>query len=583
MKLALFVFLSTLMSAALAGPSDDFNHLVDEVWNWELEQFPENRTSLGLSGANDEWTDLSLVAHDERDARRGAFLDALAELNPGILEPDEQLTYAMVQRRLEEARESYAHGLHLMTLNMRTGPQHRHTIQEYTPFDDEDDYSDWLSRMKAIPKLLADHKELLMEGVVRERVQPRDVLQRVPAQLDNVIAAEAGNSPYFKPFKTMPASIAPETAKELQQLARNLIDKQVTPAYRQFKTFFVEDYLPASRRAPGVGSLPGGKDIYRFLARHFTTTDKSPEQIHEIGKAEVARILTEMEFVKDSLEFEGDLNAFNNFLRTDPQFYYDSSEALLEGYQAVSKRLDPELVKLFGKLPRTPYGVKPIPAETAPDTTTAYYNRPAADGSRAGYYYVNLYRPEVRPKYEMEVLSVHEAVPGHHLQIALAQELESLPAIRRQSGVTAFTEGWGLYSERLGYQMGLYTDPYSKYGQLTYDMWRAVRLVVDTGIHYFGWGRQQAIDYFLAHAGKSEADIINEIDRYIGWPGQALAYKIGQMKMLELRGRAEKALGTEFDIRAFHDELLGAGAIPLDALEARMDAWTSTQESQVRR
>jgi uncharacterized protein (DUF885 family) len=577
MKLALYLLLSIFTSNALAGSSDDFNDLVDDVWNWELEQFPERRTSLGVGGANDTWTDLSLAGHGERDARRGEFLDALAELNPGKLGPDQQLTYAMVQRRLEEAREYYTHGLHLMTLNMRTGPQHRHTIQEYSPFEDEEDYRHWLSRMEGIPALLADHKELLAEGIVRKRVQPRDVLQRVPAQLDNVIADQAENSPYFKPFETMPDTITPAAAKKLQQQARNIIDKQVTPAYRQFQTFFVEDYLPASRQAPGVGSLPGGKDIYRFLARRFTTTDKSPEQIHEIGKAEVARILAEMEVVKNSLEFDGDLNAFNNFLRTDPQFYYDSPEALLEGYQAVAKRLDPELVKLFGKLPRTPYGVKPIPAETAPDTTTAYYMQPAADGSRAGYYYVNLYRPEVRPKYEMEVLSVHEAVPGHHLQIALAQELESLPAIRRHSGVTAFTEGWGLYSERLGYQMGLYTDPYSKYGQLTYDMWRAVRLVVDTGIHYFGWERQQAIDYFLAHAGKSEADIINEIDRYIGWPGQALAYKIGQMKMLELRGHAEKALGSDFDIRDFHDELLGAGAIPLDALEARMDAWISTQ------
>ncbi|MEH6608535.1 MAG: DUF885 domain-containing protein [Halioglobus sp.] len=579
MKPALYLLLSIFMSTALAGPSDDFNNLVEDVWNWELEQFPERRTSLGVGGANDTWTQLSLAAHGERDARRGGFLDALAELNSKELGPDQQLTYAMVQRRLEEAREYYAHGLHLMTLNMRTGPQHRHTIAEYSPFEGEEDYRDWLSRMEGIPALLADHTELLAEGIARQRVQPRDVLQRVPAQLDNVITDQAENSPYFKPFKTMPDTITPATAKKLQQQARSIIDKQVTPAYREFQTFFVEEYLPASRQAPGVGSLPGGKDIYRFLARSFTTTDKSPEQIHEIGKVEVARILAEMELVKDSLNFEGDLNAFNNFLRTDPQFYYDSPEALLEGYQAVSKRLDPELVKLFGKLPRTPYGVKPIPTETAPDTTTAYYMRPAADGSRAGYYYVNLYRPEVRPKYEMEVLSVHEAVPGHHLQIALAQELESLPAIRRQSGVTAFTEGWGLYSESLGYQMGLYTDPYSKYGQLTYDMWRAVRLVVDTGIHYFGWERQQAIDYFLAHAGKSEADIINEIDRYIGWPGQALAYKIGQMKMLELRARAKKALGSDFDIRDFHDELLGAGAIPLDALEARMDAWISAQSN----
>jgi len=299
----------------------------------------------------------------------------------------------------------------------------------------------------------------------------------------------------------------------------------------------------------------------------------TPEQIHETGKKEVARILMEMEAVKKTVGFEGDLHQFNNFLRTSPQFYYDTPEALLEGYLAIAKRIDPELVKQFGLLPRMPYGIKVIPKETAPDTTTAYYMQPAANGSRAGYYYVNLYKPEVRPKFEMEVLTVHEAVPGHHLQIALAQEIEGLPMFRKMGSITAFVEGWALYSEQLGYQMGLYKDPYSRYGQLTYDMWRAVRLVVDTGIHYFGWSRQEAIDYFMANAGKTETDIINEIDRYIGWPGQALAYKVGQMKILELRDRARKAQGDKFDIRAFHDELLGAGAIPLDALEQRMDAW----------
>ncbi|MDA8752596.1 DUF885 domain-containing protein [Halieaceae bacterium] len=560
-----------------AGPTEELATIIDEHWAWYLEQSPELRTGRGDHSANDRWTDMSLSAFIERDAQRGDFLQRLDAIDTAALSADDRLNQRMLKRRLLEARESHALGLHLMSISMRGGPQFRYTILEQTPLRTERDYRNWISRMQAVPVLLRQHTELLEEGISRERVQAQVVLQRVPAQLDKVIVEDPVDSPFYKPFQDLPADFDQQLAADLRSTARSVIANQVTPAYREFRDFFVTSYLPASREQPGVGSLPGGEEIYRFLARSFTTTELTPEEIHETGKREVARILVEMEAVKDSVGFKGDLQAFNDFLRNDPQFYYDTPEALLEAYQAVSKRLDPELVKLFGRLPRMPYGVKPIPEETAPDTTTAYYSRPAADGSRAGYYYVNLYRPEVRPKYEMEVLSVHEAVPGHHLQIALAQELEELPEFRRSSGVTAFIEGWGLYSERLGYQMGLYTDPYSRYGQLTYDMWRAVRLVVDTGMHYFGWSRQEAIDYFKAHAGKTEADIINEIDRYIGWPGQALAYKIGQLRILELRASAEQALGDRFDIRAFHDELLGAGAIPLDALEARMTAWLAQQ------
>ena len=577
MKYVLAVLLLGMSLVAQASPDQRFTELLDEHWAWFMSQHPEYLTYRGDRSGNDRWTDMSLAAHIERDNQRGEFQRRLQAIEITALSEDNQLNYRMFQRRLEGARKEQALGLNLMSLNMRDGPQHQYTVLEYTPMQDEVDNRNWLARMQALPTLLAQYRELLEEGVSFERVQPRAVMERVPAQLDNSIADSPEYSPFYRPFKRMPATMDAQLAEELQAQARSVIANQVTPAYRDFKDFFVNTYLPASRPEPGVASLPGGDEIYRYLAMRFTTTDMTPEEIHETGKGEVARILAEMEDVKSEVGFDGDLQAFNEFLRTDPQFYYETPEALLEAYQAVSKRLDPELVSLFGKLPRMPYGVKPIPAETAPDTTTAYYMPPAINGSRAGYYYVNLYRPEVRPKYEIEVLSVHEAVPGHHLQIALAQELTGLPEFRRASGVTAFVEGWGLYSERLGYQMGLYTDPYSRYGQLTYDMWRAVRLVVDTGIHYFGWSRQEAIDYFKANAGKSEADIVNEIDRYIGWPGQALAYKIGQLKILELRATAEARLGERFDIRSFHDELLGAGAIPLDALQARMDAWMARQ------
>jgi prolyl oligopeptidase len=308
----------------------------------------------------------------------------------------------------------------------------------------------------------------------------------------------------------------------------------------------------------------------------------TPDEIHRLGLNEVSRIRAEMQLIIDELEFDGDFAEFLHFLRTDPQFYFDEPEELFDAYLAICKRIDPELVNLFGKLPRMPYGLRAIPDNIAPDTTTAYYSRPSADGTRAGYYYVNLYKPEVRPKYEMEVLSVHEAMPGHHLQIALQMELPDMPDFRRYSGFTAFVEGWGLYSESLGYDLGLYKDPYSKFGALTYEMWRAIRLVVDTGMHYKGWTRQQAIDFFKDNAAKTELDIVNEIDRYIAWPGQALAYKIGQLKILELRGKAEQMLGEDFEIRAFHDQLLGGGALPLEVLETRMNRWLASELQRLR-
>jgi prolyl oligopeptidase len=418
------------------------------------------------------------------------------------------------------------------------------------------------------------------EGRESGYMPPKILMERIPAQISMQLVEDPEQSPFFKSFAAMPDSIVDADRERLQQLAKDLIDESVVPGYREFANYFNNVYLPASRDTIGASSLPDGEAFYEYRTRLYTTTQMTPDEIHRLGLNEVKRIRDEMQLVIDELEFEGSFDDFLTFLRTDPQFYYDTPEELFEGYLAISKRIDPELVKVFGKLPRMPYGLRPIPDNIAPDTTTAYYNRPAADGSRPGYYYVNLYRPEVRPKYEMEVLSIHEAVPGHHLQISLQMELEEMPNFRKYSGFTAFTEGWGLYSESLGYEMGFYKDPYSKFGALTYDMWRAVRLVVDTGMHYKGWTRQQAIDFFKDNAAKTEADIINEIDRYISWPGQALAYKIGQLKMLELRRKAEQALGNDFDIKAFHDALLGGGALPMEILETRMNRWLSEQLKQ---
>ncbi len=569
-----FLLLTLALTATVSRADDKaLEAVIAAHWQWALENYPEMRLGYGDRSGNAEWTDMSLAAQQERQQALTDFSKQLTRIEPAGLSPTNRLNRQMLLRELEDDISAYDQGLNLIALDMRSGPQHAHGMVERLPFNTEQDYLDWLARLRALPTRLQQYEAILREGIERDRVQAAIIMARVPEQIDRVILEDPEASPFFKAFARMPEGMDEAVAIKLQDDAKAVISKQLNPAYRAFGTFIADTYLPAARAEPGIGALEGGKAAYKFLARHYTTTDMTPEVIHQVGLDEVARIRGEMEAVIAEVGFEGDISAFNEFLRTDPQFYFDTPEALLEAYQAVSKRLDPELVRLFGKLPRIPYGVRPIPDEIAPDTTTAYYMPPAADGSRPGWYYVNLYQPEVRPKFEMEVLSVHESVPGHHLQIALARELDDLPEFRRRAGVTAFVEGWGLYSERLGYDMGLYTDPYSRYGQLVYDMWRAVRLVVDTGIHYFGWSRDRAIDFFLANAAKTRADIVNEIDRYIGWPGQALAYKIGQLKILELRSRAEETLGEQFDIRDFHDHLLGAGAIPLDALEARMSAW----------
>lgn len=572
-----FMLGASTIALATDAADEAVGKAIAEHWAWSLDNYPEMRLGYGDRSGNASWTDISLASEARRQEALSAFSQQLGAIEPASLSSEVRLNRSMLLREINDERAAYEQGLHLMPINMRSGPQHAHGMAERLPFNSEQDYRDWLTRLRALPDRLQQYQQLLTEGMAKDRVQAVIIIQRVPEQIERVVTATPEASPFYKAFAEISDNIDPAVAKALQTEAKTVITDQLNPAYRAFRAFIKDSYLPASRPEPGIGSLEGGKAAYRFLVQHFTTTDLSPEAIHQIGLDEVARIRGEMEGVIAEVGFDGELAAFNDFLRTAPQFYYDTPEELLEGYQAVAKRLDPELVKLFGKLPRIPYGVRPIPDEIAPDTTTAYYMPPTPDGKRPGWYYVNLYKPEVRPKFEMEVLSVHESVPGHHLQIALAGELTDLPEFRRRSGVTAFVEGWGLYSERLGYDMGLYQDPYSRYGQLVYDMWRAVRLVVDTGIHYFGWSRERAINFFLANAAKTEADIVNEIDRYIGWPGQALAYKIGQLKMLELRENAEIALGTAFDIRSFHDHLLGAGAIPLDALEARMDTWLEGQ------
>ncbi len=348
---------------------------------------------------------------------------------------------------------------------------------------------------------------------------------------------------------------------------------QVIPAYRKLQAYFLRDYLPLARPSISATDRPDGQAYYDFLARYYTTTAMGSEAIHALGLSEVARLSAAMDRVMRSTGFSGSMADFQNFLRTDPRFFRKTPEDLLASYRAVAKRIDPELVKVFKTQPRLPYGVRAIPDNLAPDTTTAYYQGGAADGTRAGYYYVNLYKPETRPTWEMIPLTLHEAVPGHHFQFARALELPGLPMFRKTAYFVAYGEGWALYAEQLGYEMGLYDDPYDRFGQLTYEMWRAVRLVVDTGMHAKGWSREQAIAYFKAHTAKTEQDIVNEIDRYIDTPAQALAYKIGQLKISELRAMAQRELGPRFDLREFNDAVLDTGSVPLAALTLRIEAW----------
>jgi uncharacterized protein (DUF885 family) len=566
-----------MVNSALADASSDFAALLDDAWEWQLAENPTLASRLGDRRYNDRWPDLSLDAFDRRRAQQQAFQSRLRAIDPAQLDADEQLNYELFLRELQDDLDAYQYRAYLMPINQRGGVQSLESTAEGLRLESVADYEDWLKRMEQVPTYVEQTMALQEEGRRTGYMPPKILMERIPAQLAQQLTEDPEQSPFFGVFRELPASIPANEQQRLQRRAKDVIAKRIVPAYRELSRYFDDRYLPAARATIGASELPNGKAFYEYRTRSFTTTSMTPEEIHSLGLSEVKRIRAEMQLIIDELEFAGSFADFLQFLRTDPQFYYDTPEALYDAYLAICKRIDPELVKLFGKLPRMPYGLRAIPDNIAPDTTTAYYSRPAADGSRAGFYYVNLYKPEVRPKYEMEVLSVHEAVPGHHLQIALQMELGDMPEFRRYSGFTAFTEGWGLYSESLGYDLGLYKDPYSRFGALTYEMWRAVRLVVDTGMHYKGWSRQQAIDFFKDNAAKTELDIINEIDRYIAWPGQALAYKIGQLKILELRQRAELMLGDRFDIRAFHDTLLGGGALPLEILETRMERWLASQ------
>src|SRR5260221_7410316 len=547
------------------------------AWDYDMQQRPEQASELGDRRWNDRWTDKSTESYARRNHHNQEILAQLARIDRTKLNKTDQLNYDLFQKRYADRVEQYKYRWFLMDFNQREGPQTSDTLADALRFETLKDYEDWLARMHAIPAFLDHFTALLRLGMQERMVHPRVIMERIPGQVEKQIVADPAASGFYKPFRHFPKDISAADQQKLQQQAKQTVEQQIVPAFTKFKQFFESEYLPACYGQVGAWQLPHGEELYVFMVRHYTTTQVTPEEVHQTGLREVARINQEMDQVMQQTGFKGSRDGFFKFLRTDPQFFYKTPEELLEAYKALAKTVDPNLVKVFRTLPREPYGVEPIPASIAPDTTTAYYREGAADGSRAGTYFVNLYKPDTRPKWEMMALSLHESVPGHHLQIARAHELGEVPMFRRFGEYTVFVEGWGLYAESLGDDMGLYADPYSKFGQLSYEMWRAVRLVVDTGMHVKHWTREQAIRYFMDNCPKQELDITNEIDRYIAWPGQALAYKTGELKIKELRAHARKELGEKFDLKAFHDMVLGSGALPLDILERNVDEWIATK------
>lgn len=583
-KSAFTLLLALLTLPATAAPPNPavtaLHQFLEQEWQRGLRENPETASHFGDTRYNNRWTDYDPAAIAQREQADRTALKQLAGIRRASLPAPEQLNYDLYQRQLKIAIEYQRFREHLMPVSPINwnGFGYATALARLQRFATEKDYEDWINRLLAYGKLVDQNIALMRQGIAEKRVPPRVTLERLPAQVRAYAPDDAKESPFYAPFQTFPEAMPAERREEFRVQGLAAIREVVTPAWQRFSTFLDKEYLPACSETLAAESLPDGAAYYALRVRQMTTTDLTPAQIHQIGLDEVARIRAAMETVMEQVKFRGSLQEFFKFLRTDKRFYYKTGEELLDAYRVLAKKIDPELVKLFGRIPRMPYGVLPIPEADAPNSTTAYYQPPADDGSRAGYFYANLYKPETRPKWEMEALTVHEAVPGHHFQIALAMELGELPKFRRLGGYTAFVEGWGLYSESLGPELGLYTDPYSKFGQLTYEMWRAVRLVVDTGIHHKGWTRQQAIDYFLDNAAKTENDVAVEVDRYISWPGQALAYKIGELKIKELRRKAQMELGDAFDVRDFHDLVLGSGPLPLDVLARNVEGWIAANK-----
>ncbi|MBI2570821.1 MAG: DUF885 domain-containing protein [Candidatus Schekmanbacteria bacterium] len=561
-------------AAGTAPESTRLAQLIAASFRYVMLEFPEFATSIGHPTGSDRWTDGSIAAIDRREAEDREWLATLRTLDRDKLQGEDRVNLDLLVRAAAERVEGQQFaGRYLAMTSIHGIQQDIPEMLAHQPARTVKDYEDVLSRLAGVPVVVTDTIAVLEQGLTRGVTPPQITLRDLAEQISAVMAEDPAKAPMLVAFENFPTGIDAGAREDLHARAAQVYRERVLPAFADLRAFVRDKYVPGARRTIAMKDLPDGERWYAYRVKVTTTTAMTPQEIHELGLREVGRIEAEMEKAKLASGFSGTLPELFAMMRTDPRFFYTDPDELLRGYRDIAKRADPELTKLFGRLPRLPYGVMAVPEYMAKSQPTAYYDGGALESGKPAYFYANTYDLKSRPKWEMEALTLHEAVPGHHLQISLAKEMENLPWFRRHGGPTAFIEGWGLYAEGLGEEMGFYKDPYMKLGELTYEMWRAIRLVVDTGMHALGWSRDQAIDYFKAHAGKSEHDVVVEVDRYIVWPSQALAYKIGQMKLRELRAVAQRELGGRFDVRAFHDQVLKNGAVPLDVLERHVTEW----------
>jgi uncharacterized protein (DUF885 family) len=564
-------------TAAAAPVVDDASRLHDlfaREWEARLRDNPLFATSVGRHEYDALLPSVGYAELEQRHRATRALLAELATIDRSRLGPADRLNAEIWKSQLADRAAEFELGGYQMPFNADSGFHSGFAqLADRMPFANVKDYENYLARLRAWPRYVAQQIELMRMGIRRGFTVPRATLDGYDHTISAHLVDDPAQSVFWKPFERFPAAVAPADRDRLRQAAREAILGSVVAGYKSFLAFYQSEYLPHARATLAASELPNGRAYYAHQIRHFTTLDLSPEEIHKIGLAEVERIGNEMRAVMRQVGWQGDFASFLEMLRTDPRFYPKSGEELLKDAAWIAKRIDGKLPSMFKTLPRLPYTVQPVPDHLAPKYTSGRYVEAPAGSTQPGTYWVNTYKPETRPLYDLEALTLHEAVPGHHLQIARSQELADLPGFRRYSYISAFGEGWALYCEWLGLEMGFYTDPYSNFGRLTYEMWRACRLVVDTGLHAQGWSRQQAIDYLASHTALPRHEIETETDRYISWPAQALSYKLGELKIKALRKKAEQALGAAFDLREFHDVVIGSGALPLAVLEQSIDRY----------